>query len=223
MERENCSHALTFSFLMTHKVNMAATELSVLIFLFILISAKAIVNEENEEIQQWKVKFRKNYASKAEELQAMKNLKRNLKEIEMHNIRFKAGLETYSRGLWELSDLSFEEKTQFLAGSHLNPNSSQVKLQGPRKQLKLKQGPTQVNWVERGRVHGVQNQAKCGSCFAFAAVAIAEGVLLKNGDKTRLSVQQIVDCDKLNEGCEGLSDGRKNNFRLIYGLLIVRW
>lgn len=200
---------------------MAATKLSVsmLIFLSFLISTKAILNSDDDEIKTWKTKFRKNYASKAEEQQAMKNLKRNMKEIEMHNIRFKAGLETYSRGLWELSDLSFEEKTQYLAGSHLN--SSQVTLQGPKRLLK--KGPTQVNWVQRGRVHGVQNQAKCGSCFAFAAVAVAEGVLLKNGDKTRLSVQQIVDCDKLNEGCEGLSTGHKNNFRLIYGLLIARW
>lgn len=194
-------------------------KLSVLILLSVLISVEGIVNQENDEVQQWKATFRKNYTSAAEELKAMKNLKRNMKEIEIHNIRFKAGLETYSRGLWELSDLSFEEKTEFLAGSHVN--FSQVTFQGPRK--RLKQGPTQVNWLERGRVHEVQNQAKCGSCFAFAAVAVAEGVLLKNGDKTRLSVQQIVDCDKLNEGCEGLSTKSKNNFRLIYCFLIARW
>jgi C1A family cysteine protease len=196
-----------------------ATKLTVLIFLSGFVSAKAIVSQESNEIQQWKVTFRKNYTSVAEELQAMKNLKRNMREIEIHNIRFKAGLETYSRGIWELSDLSFEEKTQFLAASHFN--FSQVTLQGPRK--RLKQGPTQVNWVEQGRVHEVQNQGKCGSCFAFSAVAVAEGVLLKNGDKTKLSVQQIVDCDKLNEGCEGLSTGHKNYFCLIYGLLIARW
>lgn len=184
---------------------MAASELSLVVLLSILIPASSIVSQYNDEIQQWRATFRKNYTSTVEELEAMKNLKRNMKEIEMHNIRFKAGLETYSRGLWELSDLSFEEKNRFLAVSRFN--LSQVTLQGPRKQLK--QGPTQVNWVEKGRVHEVQNQGKCGSCFAFAAVGVAEGVLLKNGDKTRLSVQQIVDCDKLNEGCEGLSTGHK--------------
>jgi C1A family cysteine protease len=220
--KQKSSHALAILLLLTHKrwkINMA--KLSVLIFLSVLISVEGIVSQQSEsdEVQQWKTTFRKNYTSAAEELKAMKNLKRNMKEIEIHNIRFKAGLETYSRGLWELSDLSFEEKTQLLAGSHVN--FSQVTLQGPRK--RLRQGPTQVNWVERGRVHEVQNQAKCGSCFAFAAVAVAEGVLLKNGDKTRLSVQQIVDCDKLNEGCEGLSTRRKNNFRLIYRFLIARW
>lgn len=184
---------------------MTAYELSLVVLLSILIPAKSIVSQESDEIQYWKATFRKNYTSAVEELQATKNLKRNMKEIEMHNIRFEAGLETYSRGLWELSDLSFEEKNRFFAVSRFN--LSQVTLQGPRKQLK--QGPTQVNWVEKGRVHEVQNQGKCGSCFAFAAVAVAEGVLLKSDDKTRLSVQQIVDCDKLNEGCEGLSTGHK--------------
>lgn len=175
---------------------MAVAKLSLLTFLSVFASVYSIVSQEDEEIQQWRTTFRKSYTSTAEELQAMKNLKRNLKEIEMHNIRFKAGLETYSRGLWEMSDLSFEEKTQFLTGSHVN--FSQITLQGKKKTLK--QGPTQVNWVERGRVHTPENQGKCGSCFAFAAVAVAEGVLLKSGDKSRLSVQQIVDCDKLNQG-----------------------
>lgn len=173
-------------------------KLSLIFLSFLELSAlvTSIVSQETEEILKWRTTFRKNYTSSAEELRALENLKRNLREIEFHNIRFKAGLETYSRGVWEMSDLSYEEKTIFLTGSHAN--FSQITLQGKKKTLR--QGPLQVNWVERGRVHVPELQGKCGSCFAFAAVAVAEGVLLKNGDKSRLSVQQIVDCDKLNEG-----------------------
>ena len=175
---------------------MAPAILSVLAFLTRLATAYSIMSQESEEIQQWRATFRKSYASTSDELQAMKNLKRNLKEIEIHNIRFRAGLESFSRGLWKMSDLSFEEKEKYLTGSHAN--FSQITLQGKKKILK--QSPSQVDWIERGRVHEPEYQGKCGSCFAFAAVAVAEGVLLKSGDKSRLSVQQIVNCDKLNEG-----------------------
>jgi C1A family cysteine protease len=175
---------------------MFVLKFSLLLLLKTFVMVNSILSNESEEVQKWRTTFRKNYSSSAEELRSIQNLKKNLREIELHNIRFKAGLETYSRGVWEMSDLSYEEKTKVLTGSHVN--FSQITLQGKKKTLK--QGPSQVNWVERGRVHEPETQGKCGSCFAFAAVAVAEGVLLKNGDKSRLSVQQIVDCDKLNEG-----------------------
>lgn len=177
-------------------LTLVSFSLSLLTLLSFCASVNSIMTQESVEIQQWKSTFRKNYTSSLEELRATRNLQRNLKEIEMHNIRFRAGLETYSRGLWEMSDLSYEEKTKYLTGS--SANFSQIILQGKKKTLK--QASSQVNWVERGRVHEPENQGKCGSCFAFAAVAVTEGVLLKSGDKSRISVQQIVDCDKLNEG-----------------------
>lgn len=176
---------------------------SVVVLLFISISVQGIVNQdevERSKFQQWKSKFGRVYKSLVEENKAMKNMMRNMREIEIHNIRFRAGMETYSRGLWEMSDLTFEEKTQTLAGSRIN--FSQVVLKG--QSARLKSGPTQVNWVSEGRVHAVQNQGRCGSCFAFAAVGTVEGVALKKGIKTKFSVQQIVDCDQLDYGCDGL-------------------
>lgn len=179
------------------------TKLSVLIVSIISISVEGIVNQDEIErsvFQEWKSNHKRNYSSNGEERKAMRNLMKNKQEIERHNIRYKAGIETYSRGLWEMSDLSFEEKSEILANS--NSNFTQLNLKGPPK--RLQKGPSQVNWVTQGRVNSVQNQGRCGSCFAFAAVGTAEGVMLKNGIKTRLSVQQIVDCDKLDDGCEGL-------------------
>lgn len=177
-------------------------KLSCLILVFNLIPVNGIVNDDEAyktKFEDWKQNFKRSYKSIVEEKQALKNLVKNMKEIDFHNIRFKAGMETYSRGLWEQSDLSFEEKTKVLASSIFN--LTQLSLQAsPRK---LKSGKVEVNWVKNGLVHPVQNQGKCGSCFAFAAVGTAEGVLLRKGIKTRLSVQQIIDCDKLNDGCDG--------------------
>lgn len=182
---------------------MVKAILSVLTFITVFSNATSILNQDDAEknaFHEWKRTFRRNYTSTGDEQKAMKNLLKNKREIEFHNIRFKAGMESYSRGLWELSDLTFEEKTEMLAGSKLN--LSQLTLQGPMKRLEA--APAAVNWVTQGRVNSVQNQGRCGSCFAFTVVGTVEGVALKKGIQTRFSVQQIVDCDKMDDGCSGL-------------------
>lgn len=177
-------------------------KLSILILLTILLSIEAIMNDDQVDVSkfdEWKRSYQKSYSSPGDEDKAKRNLVKNLREIERHNIRFRAGLETYSRGVWEHSDLSYEEKIEILAGSRIN--TTRQALQGRSKTIQ--KGPTQVNWVMKGRVHPVQNQGRCGSCFAFATVGAFEGVALSKGIKTRFSVQQIVDCDSSNGGCDG--------------------
>ena len=52
-------------------------------------------------------------------------------------------------------------------------------------------------------VHDVDDQKTCGSCYAFSTVGVIEGALLRNNITTRLSMQQIIDCDKADDGCDG--------------------
>lgn len=132
----------------------------------------------------------------------MDSMLQNHAEIEGHNRNFRAGKETFERGLWNRSDMSFGEKKKLLTGI------KQLKLVPERKvrqanSLKMKTAPTSLNWVSAGLVHAVDDQKVCGSCYAFATAGVVEGVLLKRGVTTRVSVQQIVDCNKSNEGCDG--------------------
>ena len=63
-----------------------------------------------------------------------------------------------------------------------------------------------VDWREKGAVNPVQDQGRCGSCWAFSSVASMEGAwAIKNGDLPKLAEQQLVDCDKYkdNNGCNG--------------------
>jgi len=59
-----------------------------------------------------------------------------------------------------------------------------------------------VDWRTKGIVGPVKNQAQCGSCWAFAAVASVEGFWAQTtGKLLSFSEQQIVDC------CRGASCG----------------
>ena len=69
------------------------------------------------------------------------------------------------------------------------------------------------DWRNAHVVSPVRNQAACGSCWAFAAMASLEGVrAIKTGELHHLSTQQLVDCavgeygttdPYPNHGCNG--------------------
>ncbi|KAL2547081.1 KDEL-tailed cysteine endopeptidase CEP1 [Forsythia ovata] len=64
--------------------------------------------------------------------------------------------------------------------------------------------PASVDWRKQGAVTGVKDQGKCGSCWAFSAVVGVEGInKIKTGQLVSLSEQELVDCEKDNEGCNG--------------------
>ena len=50
-----------------------------------------------------------------------------------------------------------------------------------------------------------QDQGRCGSCWAFTTAATMEGAyaIRHNTQPERLSVQYLIDCDNVNQGCSG--------------------
>ncbi|XP_062102987.1 senescence-specific cysteine protease SAG39-like [Humulus lupulus] len=66
--------------------------------------------------------------------------------------------------------------------------------------------PSSIDWRVKGAVTPIKDQQKCGSCWAFSAVAATEGITkISKGKLISLSEQQILDCDTTPEaqGCQG--------------------
>jgi len=68
--------------------------------------------------------------------------------------------------------------------------------------------PAKFDWRPLGVVTPVKDQEQCGSCWAFSVTENIESVwminkTLKVADFKPLAPQQIVDCDKSDQGCNG--------------------
>nr|CDJ81168.1 Proteinase inhibitor I29 and Peptidase C1A domain containing protein [Haemonchus contortus] len=103
----------------------------------------------------------------------------------------------------KFADWTEEEMIQYLSG-----NLQELQIEGPRFEgsalLDGVKRPAEMDWVKSGKLTPVKDQGQCGSCWAFATVASIEAAnAIKTGQLTRLSEQEMVDCDTQNNGCQG--------------------
>lgn len=136
----------------------------------------------------------------------------NMERVRIYNEQ-EQGTATY--GATKFADLHPDEFKKMYTGLRVPAKSSQSHM----KEAKIPNGPTPASfdWRSHGAVTKVKNQGQCGSCWAFSTTGNIEGQWqIKKKQLVSLSEQQLVDCDKIDEGCEGglPSDAYRETMRM---------
>ncbi|XP_050204800.1 senescence-specific cysteine protease SAG39-like [Mercurialis annua] len=153
-----------------------------------------------ERHEKWMVKHGKVYKDEKEKSKRFEIFQSNVAYIEWFNAVRK---ESYVLGVNRFADLTNDEFTGIWNG-YKRP------LGKPRAVTPFMYGnvtvlPSSIDWRRRGAVTPIKDQKKCGSCWAFSAVAATEGIhKLRTGKLVSLSEQELVDCDRgEDQGCQG--------------------
>jgi len=106
-------------------------------------------------------------------------------------------------GVTKFSDLTQQEFQEFYLG--YRPNDPTSQLHNAASRPTAGDPPSTFDWRSHpGVLTPVYNQEQCGSCWAFSAVENMESQWALAGyNLTSLSVQQVVDCDTTDGGCNG--------------------
>lgn len=162
------------------------------------------LSNAQELFNEFVVKYNKVYKDDQEKEARFEIFKQNLADINARNaLEDSAMFEINSR-----ADISSNELLQKLTGLKLSLMRGEKKNSfcTPTVISGDSSGkvPDSFDWRNRNSVTSVKMQKECGSCWAFSAVANIESLYhIKNNVSLDLSEQQLVDCDKVNNGCNG--------------------
>ncbi|VDP83361.1 unnamed protein product [Echinostoma caproni] len=172
----------------------------------------------NDELwHHWKRAHQKEYNGPEDSLRRA-IWERNVERIKEHNLRHDLGLVTYTLGLNQFTDMTFEEFKE----KRLLEMRSSIVPKGKPLEANYGKVPDAIDWRESGCVSEVKDQGDCGSCWAFSASGAAEGQYMKKyGKPIRFSEQQLVDCSREygNHGCGGGDMNRAFQYMETYGML----
>jgi len=165
--------------------------------------AVASARSLHQEFSNWQRVNNKLY-SPSEEASRYETWADNFNFVQEHNVRFMAGLETFTVEMNKFADLTeVEFAAKFNMQTLAPPPHKSICTPAPAGSA---DHPVSADWRTKGYVTPIKNQERCGSCWAFSTVGSMEGAhFKKTGKLVSLSEQNLVDCSKPegNMGCHG--------------------
>jgi len=159
---------------------------------------------EFAQFQRWAQEHGKVYESQNELAIRFANFQESLARIARSNAYSAARNGTARFALNKFSDLSpLEFKAKYMG---FNPQTAAESMSkaAVAPVPKYVDPPKSFDWRDKKAVTYVKDQEQCGSCWAFSVVENIESMWFLAGHTlTELSPQQIVDCDKMDQGCDG--------------------
>lgn len=148
--------------------------------------------------QIFKDQYNKEYKTDEEMQARFAIFQENMKKVKKLQQQEK-GSATY--GATEFADLSEEEFRKFYLTKKWDTSHNSFLTEA---EIPVGDAPDAWDWRDHGAVTVVKNQGQCGSCWAFSVTGNVEGQwAIKQKNLVSLSEQELVDCDKLDSGCNG--------------------
>lgn len=160
--------------------------------------------------------FNKTYSSTEETKNRFTIFKNNLKMIEELQVNERG---TGQYGITIFSDLTAVEfRTKYLGFRPELRLENQIPI--PMAEIPNISLPSEYDWRHYNVVTPVKNQGQCGSCWAFSVTGNVEAqYAIKHEKLLSLSEQELIDCDTLDQGCNGgLPDNAYRSIEKLGGL-----
>lgn len=151
---------------------------------------------------QFQVMYNRKYADVTETAKKARIFARNMAMVQRNLRSYKDDYATY--GPSKFADIEPEEfKRTYLGLKSRSAHPNAIPL--PKASIpKLASIPDAVDWRNEGVVTPVKNQGACGSCWAFSVTGNIEGqYAMQHKQLLEFSEQELVDCDKTDNGCGG--------------------
>ncbi|GIY95878.1 cathepsin L, partial [Caerostris extrusa] len=153
--------------------------------------------------ENYKTVYEKSYSGTQEEQRRRAVWEGRISTIIQHNLLADTGKRSFRLGLNKYSDLTYEEYLRFLNGYKVTNVTRECRVPWVPVD-NAEELPDRVDWRVQGMVTPVKDQKLCGSCWAFSTTGSLEGQhKKKTGNLVSLSEQNLIDCVKENNGCNG--------------------